>query len=278
MAKHLIKRKEVDFNLKDGWYCETKLKGWPTGEKVKKGDIIFVAQAGYAIYGQGEVINIIKNEFNSFDEFLYYALHECNVKDDPYWMLKFKEYSKNLPTPNIKMLEYELTNTICYDYTIPLEKKFLLQPSWYYLDDNHLFSPPSSQIGLTQHIPTKIRSLVYHQFKIVAKEHIIDIDHFVPRSIGGPGNIIENLIPISASINRRKSNQVPSKLLDFAEHFGVKRPKNLVVSHDKFYADRESLNLGKRIVEKINLQPDTLLRETYRQIRDYHFPYLKNII
>jgi CRISPR/Cas system Type II protein with McrA/HNH and RuvC-like nuclease domain len=114
-------------------------------------------------------------------------------------------------------------------------------------------------------------------YKLNSKEHIIDIDHFVPRSIGGPGNIIENLIPISASINRKKSNHVPSKLLDLAKQFGEKKPNNLVVSHDKFYSDRENLNLAKRIVEKINFQTDNELRITYRTIRDFHFPYLSTI-
>ena len=277
MPKHLIKRKEVDFNLKDGWYCETKLKSWPTGEKVKKGDLVYIAQAGYAIYGQGIVNDVIKNEFDTFDNFLFYALHKSNVKDDGYWLLKFKEYSKNFPCPKIKIIEYELINTECFNYTIPLEQRFLYQPVWYYLEDNFTFQKPQIHLGITEHIPTNVRTLIYHMYKINSKEHIIDIDHFVPRSIGGPGNIIENLIPISASINRRKSNHVPSKLLDLAKQFGEKKPKNLIVSHDKFYADRESLNLAKRIVEKINLQNDSDLRITYKTIRDFHFPYLINI-
>ena len=153
----------------------------------------------------------------------------------------------------------------------------MYQPVWYYLEDNFTFQKPQTHLGITEHIPTNVRTLIYHMYKINSKEHIIDIDHFVPRSIGGPGNIIENLIPISASINRRKSNHVPSKLLDLAKQFGEKKPKNLVVSHDKFYADRESLNLAKRIVEKINLQNDSDLRITYKTIRDFHFPYLINI-
>lgn len=278
MSKHLIKRKDVDFNLKDGWYCETKLKSWPTGEKVKKGDLVYIAQVGYAIYGHGIVENVVKNEFDTFDDFLFYALHKSNVKDDGYWLLKFKEYSKNLPCSKIKLLEYELINTECFDYTIPLDQRFLYQSVWYYLEDNFTFQKPQTQFGLTEHIPTNVRTSVYHKYKINSKEHIIDIDHFVPRSIGGPGNIIENLIPISASINRRKSNHVPSKLLDLAKHFGEKKPINLVVSHDKFYADRESLNLAKRIVQKINFQSDSDLRITYRTIRNFHFPYLSNII
>ena len=57
---------------------------------------------------------------------------------------------------------------------------------------------------LTKHIPTKVREEIYHKYKININEHPVDIDHFVPLSIGGPGNIIENLIPVGPSINRRK--------------------------------------------------------------------------
>jgi hypothetical protein len=277
MAQHLIKRKDVDFDFKDGWCCETSINKWPSGIKVSEGDVVYVAQNGYAIYGKGIVEKVIKFEFSSFVDFVKYALNNSNVIDDNYWISKLKEYSNKIPISVIKVLEYKLTSTECFEYTIPLEDRFLKQSSWYYLEDSFKIHSPENIDQLTLHIPTKIRSLVYHLYKIVSKDHIIDIDHFVPRSISGPGNIIENLIPISASINRRKSNHIPSKLLDLAKQFGLQRPKNLIVSHDKFYSDRDSLSLGKKIVEKINKQPITDLRSTYRIIRDFHFPYLSGI-
>ena len=204
MAAHLIKRREADFDLKNGWRCETSIKKWPNGIKVKPKDIIYVAQNGYAIFGKGIVKTVLKYEFNSLEDFIFHALHKSCVKDDSYWLSKIKEYSKNLPTPKIKLLEYELVDTECFDYIIPLEKKYLKQSSWYYLNEDTKFIVSKVQSTLTLHIPSKIRVSVYHKFKIISKNHIIDIDHFVPKSIGGPGNIIENLIPISASINRNK--------------------------------------------------------------------------
>jgi hypothetical protein len=277
MPQHLIKRKDVEFDLKDGWYCETSLNKWPSGINVTEGDVIYVAQNSYAIYGKGTVEKVIKLEFTSFVDFVKYALHKSNVLDDRYWISKLKDYSKDISVSSIKVLEYKVISTECFDYTIPLEDRFLKQSSWYYLEDSFIIYSPKNIDQLTLHIPTKIRALVYHMYKIVSTDHIIDIDHFVPRSICGPGNIIENLIPISASINRSKSNHIPSKLLDLAPEFGFPRPKNLVVSHDKFYSDRDSLSLGKKIVEKINKQPVADLRSTYRTIRDFHFPYLSNI-
>ena len=118
MSSHLIKRKEADFDLKDGWRCETSLNKWPSGSQVKTGDIVYVAQNGYAIYGKGEVKKVFKYEFDTFDEFLIHALHKSNVFDDIYWLSKIKEYSKKIPTQPIKILEYELVNCKCFDYTI----------------------------------------------------------------------------------------------------------------------------------------------------------------
>ena len=277
MAIHLIKRKEVDFNLKDGWYCEVSLNKSPTGIKVKSGDTIFVAQNGYAVFGKGVVDKVSNFEFHSFEDFVQYAMHKSNVDDKLYWLSKFKTYSEKLPISIIKGFEYNLIKTETFDFTIPLEKRFLEQPSWYYLEDDFTFSVPSASEKITYHIPTITRQDIYHKFKIVSDEHIIDIDHFVPRSVGGPGNIIENLIPISASINRRKSNHIPSKLLDLAEDFGFKKPKGFILSHDKFYSDRESIHLGEKIVQKINQEDLSNIKKIYKTIRDFHFPYLINI-
>lgn len=277
MANHLIKRRELDNKFEDGWRCETSLGKWPAGSKVKKDDNIYMAQNGYAIYGKGVVDKIIKNEFLTISDFLYYIFHESNIKDDNYWIMKLKQYSEKKSTPKIKVLEFKLKNTESFDFKIPLEKRFLTQQTWFYLEDDFKLKVPSIDVNLTTHIPSKIRAQVYHNFKILSNEHIIDIDHFVPKDIGGPGNIIENLIPISASINRTKSNKVPSKLLDLANDFGIKRPKKLIVSHDKFYSQAtEEFKLASKIVEKINNQSIIKLRETYKIIRDFHFPYLKD--
>jgi hypothetical protein len=277
MAIHLIKRKDVDFVLKDGWYCEVSQKKSPTGVKVKSGDTIYIAQNGYAIFGKGIVDKVSSFELHSLEEFVHYAMHKSQVNDKLYWLSKFKAYSEKLPVSVIKGFEYNLIKTETFDFTIPLEKRFLERHSWYYLEDDFTFSVPSASEKITKHIPTRTREEIYHKFKIVSDEHIIDIDHFVPRSVGGPGNIIENLIPISASINRRKSNHIPSKLLDLAEDFGFKKPKEFILSQDKFYSDRESIHLGEKIVQKINQEDLSMVKNMYKTIRDFHFPYLKNI-
>jgi hypothetical protein len=278
MPKHLIKRREVDFDLKDGWYTEVSLNKSPIGSNVESGDTIYVAQNGYAIYGKGVVDQVLEFKFHSLQEFVQYAMHKSKVDDKLFWLSKFKIYSEKLPVSVIKGFEYNLIDTVSFDSIIPLEKRFLQRQTWYYLEDDFTLTFPSLSENITLHIPSKIRSGIYNRFKIVSNEHIIDIDHFVPRSIGGPGSIIENLIPVSVSINRIKSNHVPSKLFDLAEDFGFKKPKGFILSHDKYYSTRDSIKLAKEIVQKINQQEISEIKKTYKKIRDFHYPYLKNII
>jgi hypothetical protein len=275
--KHLIKRKNLGYKISDGWLCEVKCKTPPSGSNVKIGDIVFVAQNGYAIFGSGIVHQINKVKINGFQDFVNYALNDSKIKDDAFWQSKFKKYSVN---KNIEVeyhiLEYKLKDVQQFDITYPLHDRFLKQSAWYYLEDNFELVSQKFEAELTKHIPTKMREEVYHLFKIqMGNEHIIDIDHVVPASLGGPGNIMENLIPISASINRRKSNRVPSKIFDLANKFDIKVSKNLKISHELFYADKECKDIARKIIERINLQNLESIKEDYQIIRSFHFPGTK---
>ena len=93
---------------------------------------------------------------------------------------------------------------------------------------------------------------------------------------GGPGNIIENLIPIGPSINRRKSDSIPSKIYDLGNKFGVKIPSQIIIEHDRFYSSKKEKELALKIIEKINDQSIDKIRSDYKLIRDFHFPSLAN--
>ena len=58
--KNLIKRKDLNYNITDGWYCEIKKGSSPSGSKAKVGEEIFIAQNGYAIFAKG-IISEKKN-------------------------------------------------------------------------------------------------------------------------------------------------------------------------------------------------------------------------
>ena len=158
-----------------------------------------------------------------------------------------------------------------------MQKEFLEQTAWYYLDDNFNFSVQEKKHELTKHIPTKVREDVYHKFKINLKEFAVDIDHFVPAKHGGPGNIIENLIPIGPSLNRRKGDSIPSKLYDLGKKFSIKIPTYIKIHHNKYYNDTRDKRTARKIIEKINAQPIDKIRSDYKLIRDYHYPSIKNI-
>jgi len=66
--KHLVKRRDVDYQVKDGWLCEVSRKNQPSGSRIELGDIIYIAQNGYAIFAKGIIYKIRRKEFNTFEE------------------------------------------------------------------------------------------------------------------------------------------------------------------------------------------------------------------
>jgi len=282
MAKYLKKMDTVANNLKDAWYCNmAKFKApsnhRPVGSKIKINDEVLIAENNYGIFGKGFVSKIKHTEFKSLTEFINYALHKSKIKDNDYWLKKIKTYSKEVQKNDIlKLLEFKLENTKQFDIVYPLEKTHMFRSPWYILEDDFELKASKTNTILTKHIPTSIRQKVYHKFKIKATEHIIDIDHFVPKSLGGPGNIIENLIPISPSLNRKKSDHVPSKLFSVGkEKFNISLPKKFVENHDAFYSHPKDLKIAKKIIGKINERSFEEIKNIYLSIRNFHFPYLK---
>lgn len=275
--KHLIKRKNLEYSVKEGWRCEVKRNGSPTGTNAQAGEEIYIAQNGYAIFAKG-IISEIKEvkQVTSMAELVKYALKESQVKDPLYWMSKLEEYCELEEPFKVFIFEYFISDVEQFDYCIPLDKQFLKQSVWYYLEDDYSFDIPKANNELTMHIPTKVRQEVFHRFNIDAKELIVDVDHFVPKSAGGPGNIIENLVPISPSINRRKSDDIPSKLFDLGKKFNVSVPKGVKVGHDIFYPKKSYAKVVKQIVEAINQQSIEKIRADYNEIRVYHNPAISN--
>src|SRR5690606_41600596 len=117
------------------------------------------------------------------------------------------------------------------------------------------------------------------KYNINSTELNIDINHHVPRDVGGPGNIMENLIPMGANYNRAKGNSVPSFLFQYAQekNLGLKVPVSILklVKPNYYAKDIESLKLAKQIVAKINEDYDSA-KEAYYAIKIFHFPLLKN--
>lgn len=277
MQHHLIKRADLGYRVQPGWRCEVKVKHNPSGSRSEEGDCVYVAENGYAIFASSTLTRRKPiARVRGLEEFVRYALKETDVQDDAYWMGKMRSYAHRKGDFEICIFEYYLDEIVQFDRVVPLEGRFLSQAAWYYLDGELDIEASQEHLVLTQHIPTRLREEVYHRYKLVSTDHVIDVDHFVPASIGGAGNVFENLVPISASINRRKSNRVPSRLFEVGRRFGYSVPADVQVAHDSF-AGRQHLALAARIVSRMHEEPEEEVRRSYREVRDFHFPYLRDM-
>jgi len=93
--------------------------------------------------------------------------------------------------------------------------------------------------------------------------------------------IIENLEPIGSSLNRYKSDSIPRKLFDqellkklFTDESFSPNEKRVLeeIKNDKkyFYKGPQYIELGKKIVSRINELDEAELRAIYKEIRNYH--------
>ena len=84
--KHLIKRKNLGYAVKEGWYCEVSINISPNGAKAKVEDEVYIAQNGYAIFAKGKItetkpISILKG----LSDFVRFSQKTTLIKDDGFW-------------------------------------------------------------------------------------------------------------------------------------------------------------------------------------------------
>lgn len=198
----------------------------PPSAKVKVGDTVYVAETNGGIYAKGNVVKTNEvEEFTCIEDVLVFSK---KFNDEAYWIDKIRVFSERLQEDeNYRLRCHEyfinqklLSNTIPYNgplrkYDASLKKGLasifftLAEVDVAYLEGNPDFS--LKQVGtLKPEIPGNLRLKIYSFFnRTHAISHLIDIDHFVPKSVGGPGNIIENLVPIGFSLNRYKNDSIP---------------------------------------------------------------------
>ena len=192
----------------------------PYPKELKLGDIILVAENESGIYAKGKVIETPTLQvFKNINELIE---HAKKSKDEKFWMsklIKFYDAKKVNSNSKLYFKEYYIEQTLLVR-TIPLNgilsrlsKKGLAASIIKLNEDeikfisNPIFSETSK---IESKIPSSLRMDLYSFFnKNYSISHWIDIDHFVPQSAGGPGNIIENLVPIGFSLNRYKSDSIP---------------------------------------------------------------------
>lgn len=273
-------------------YSESGTKK-PPSLKLRPGDQIYVAETNYGIYAKGKVVDT--KEFKIFKDIKEIILDFENKKDAKYCfelilkLLKAKEKNKKAVLYfHEYFIEQKLLNTI-----IPLEGQLYslkkIQSAFSELNEEtvKLIENPNSvsNLKLNGNIPGALRQYLYSFFN--SKYNVstwIDIDHFVPKSIGGPGNILENLVPIGFSLNRYKSNSIPVGLFIVASKYEelkeFSKPEELKSQKIDFLKSAKSRDLASKIVEKVNMWEQTKNLESvrifYKSVLEYHHPdYIK---
>lgn len=234
MPHFLIKRSNAfrelqRSNSKSKGYFEIAIRNTkydPPSVKINVGDTVYVAETNGGIYAKGVVVktNDVK-EFSCLEDVLAFSKM---FDDEAYWMDKIRVFSDRLQEDrNYRLRCHQyfinqklLINTIPYNgpltkYDASVKKGLasiffaLTDEDVTYLEGNPDYS--LKQVGtLKPEIPGNLRLKIYSFFnRNYAIRHLIDIDHFVPKSVGGPGNIIENLVPIGFSLNRYKNDSIP---------------------------------------------------------------------
>jgi len=222
--KVMIKRRD-----KNKGFIDTNLRSRPLSHKFKIGDLIYVYETRNGIWAKGEVKKI--NDiiwFETIGQIIDHYYTDKKTDSAYYFALVQKLYQaqKNNTNASLYYHKYFIDQKLL-DRVIPLTKclkdlegrlpirqlnneqiEYLKNPE--FIEENELSSK----------IPSRLRMDLYSLFNTKLKlSHVIDIDHFVPKSCGGPGNIIENLLPIGFSLNRYKSNSVPAGLFEVAKKY-----------------------------------------------------------
>lgn len=202
------------------WYVNTRNGGAPAHSKIlSKGDLVYLCEKGYGIWGKGEVrdVRFTDKPLKSLKDFLHYV-DQSNLKNQAYWgQLFLNDVRRHLENKTLQMflceflLDQETLDTpiITHDFKGQNSFQMLTGP----MDDYE----SKATLGWDVAIPTSLRFRVYMHYQVYLKSFIFDLDHVVPASIGGPGNIEENLYPLTSSVNRTKGDSIPDGLFFVAQ-------------------------------------------------------------
>ena len=239
---------------------------------------IYVAETSGGIYAKGIVSETCSiKEFNNVDEVLNFSK---NFNDDSYWIDKIRDFSNKLikdSTYKLRFHEYFidqklLKRTIPYngplkEYDASVNRGLagiffeLSIADVQYLNNNPDYNLKQVK-SLKPEIPGDLRLKIYSYCnQNYSIGHLIDVDHFVPKSAGGPGNIIENLVPIGFSLNRYKSDSIPRSFFEtaidenFKSHFKDYEKEILkVLNNDKKFISKKDSPKSIELAREMNIE------------------------
>lgn len=270
------------------WYVNTRNGGAPAHSNIlNRGDSIYLCEKGYGVWGKGEIrdLRFTVEPLKSLKDFLHYV-DQSKLKAPAYWgQLFLSDVRKHLENKTFKMficeflLDQEMLDTpiITHDFKGRNSFQKLSGPM-----DNY---ETKTVLGWEIAIPTALRFKVYMHYQIYLKSFIFDLDHVVPASVGGPGNIQENLYPLTSSVNRTKSDSIPDGLFfvtqkkrDFFPSLSssavkILGSKSTEFVPGKFRKDAESREVARELLSILRERGiSTEVKEFFAEVKDFQYP------
>jgi len=258
------------------WLVQTAVNRTPPGAKSSMGDHVYYYETGYAIWGEGKIISPGKlYEYKSIEELLDHAKNITGFHNDVYWGHQLTnrfwpaQHKGKLKSFNIFEIKVDLKPV---ENPMVLKQDLKGQVSWRYLP-GPITDDQQEDLKLDTRIPSALKIKLYTEYNIRGDHHYFDIDHVVPSSLGGPGNIEENLVPMAFGINRSKSNSVPPGLFIVAKGWDIEGGKNILST--KLLNDNLSKNLAKKIVSEAKRTLNKKdIRKFFSEIKRHSYPNL----
>jgi len=266
----------------------TKIGGSPVGLNAGVGDVVYLYETGF-IYERGVIKQADPTlEFKSVKDIVsYYHSEQNRYKNTVWWgneilekaYLAFQEGKRYFVS--VRLIETKILPSPIF---VGL-KKYGGQNRWQQVKGE--VSDLETTLELSGKIPGTLKYKLIEQLNLSKERFHLDVDHFVPRSLNGPGNIEENLVPLDLAANRGKGNKVPTGLFIVAfqspwvellgEIASKKPPSDYLIlrkSGDNLIDDEPARNLAKVITTKINSAEIPLgkKRKFYSSVRKLHFP------
>lgn len=272
-------------------YSENSINKKPPSAKLKLGERIYVSENAYGIYAKGYIVEVHPiEEFTSTEQILsYHAEH--GLKDEAYWFNMARKLNEaNKKKPSVLYCQSFVVDLKLLDRVRPLvgELRDLakIQNSLTRLDKEMVRAIRDSEEAVSTEldgkIPGHLRLDLYALFnKKAGLGTWIDVDHFVPKSVGGPGNIAENLVPVGFSLNRYKGNAIPKGVFIVAKEFEALSKFvsiNFLASSTDFQNSAEAKEAARKICDVVNSWPIKEARKFYLNVMKQHHPDYSDLL
>lgn len=292
-------------NQKNKFFSESGVN-MPSSNNLNKGDIIYVSETDYGIYAKGIVDEVFKPiKFNNTKEIIDYY-NDFGENDPNYWFSIIMKLHDNQQKKKNSFIWYHrykvhlklLSNIVSLD-CVGLKKLKSRggQPTILDLEIVKNIETPikNKNLKIQQKIPGELKYKIHSIFNQKLKVSTwIDIDHLVPQSVGGAGNIPENLIPIALEANRFKNNSIPYGLFKITSeqwnklniihpstkwNIFRKKCEKIILKKAILYNDSIAKNLAREIISLVHdIKDIDAIKKFYKMILSHHYPNYVEII